>query len=305
MNLNFGVCWIEDQPHSTEIAAIEDAIRRNGFDPYVDIVKTDSEIQKSAQKQEQFHDFHLILLDLRLGSGRRGDDLASDIRLAFRSTPIIFYSAEDEDTLRRLIADQRVEGVYCAHRQRLAERVGQLVSDLSPALNRLSGMRGLVSGIVAECDQEFRAILRHWADNVFPETDLIASLKERAQSAGAQGLETMESVEDLNDLLNQRAVSSALLFQEVFHGLKRLDPAPDPVLDKRFSLRDYLQKILGVRNVLAHGLEERTAHGWRIGQGGSRPDLTADDFGRFRSDFQSHLRDVRELRELLVGQKPQ
>lgn len=299
MNLTFGVCWIEDQASVAEIEAIGSAVRDNGFEPEITRIEDEEDIRQFAEKQEHFQDFALILLDLRLGRNLKGHEIALEIRLRFRSTPVLFYSAEAEESLRKMIADKRVEGVYCAHRERLADRVGELVSDLSPALNRLSGMRGLAAGVVAECDQEFRKILRFWAGDTIPESELVAALKERARSSANQTASRFEEAGTLEHMLSEHAVSSAILFREVRSCLKRLDVS-DAVSEKRYSLRNYVDELLGIRNLLAHSLEERTPDGWKIRSGGACPDVTVQDFQAYRSQFLAYLRDVRELRKLLV-----
>ena len=303
MNLTFGICWIEDQASDVEVADVESAVRDSGFEPEVRRVEAERDIRDFSKQQQQYQDFELILLDLGLGNGLRGNEIAPQIRQSFRSTPILFYSAVAEDQLRRLMADKGVEGVYCAHRTNLSERVRELVADLSPALNRLSGMRGLAAGVVADCDQEFRTILRHWSvKGTVAETDLVASLKERVHTSRDRTLEHVDEAGNLEDILDSHAVTSAMLFREVQGRLKNL-PLPDDVLVKRRDLRDYSNKVLQRRNILAHGVEQRTPDGLRVHRTDSKTPLTVQDFQTYRSEFLSHLGDVRELRKLLIGQE--
>ena len=302
MNLTFGICWIEDQASDAEVQAVEDAVRHCGFDPELERIESQEDIQAFAQRQEHFQDYDLILLDLRLGAGLHGDELAPQVRGQFRSTPILFYSAEEVDALRRRMADRLVEGVYCAHRTELPGRVRELVSDLTPALNRLSGMRGLAARVVAECDHEFRAILLHWGTGREDEDVLVESIKARAKTGSQRLLDEVAKVSDLAGLLDEPVSSSSVLFMEVYERTKAMDVS-DEVRAARREIRQYRDKVLAVRNTLAHALEERTADGWRITRRRSNDDLTVRDFERYRADFLSHLRHVRHLRELLIGQQ--
>ena len=304
MNLTLGICWIEDQASDAEVEAVEEAVRNCGFEPKLERVEKEEDIRKFARRQEQFQDHDLILLDLRLGANLRGDDLAQDVRKRFRSTPILFYSADDVHTLRRAMAAKLVEGVYCAHRDGLSARVGELVSDLSPALNRLSGMRGLAARVVAECDQEFREILRYWGRDPEHEVRIVESIKARARDGNEDQLARTGQMHSLRDILAAPASSSSLLFQEVRARVRNMEVS-DEVKTTRRELRQYQEKVLAVRNALAHALEERTDDGWRISRRDPNPDLTVDDFAEYRSDFLTHLRHVRRLRELLVGQEPE
>ena len=302
MNLTFRICWIEDQASNAEVEAVEDAVRTSGFEPEIDRVVSEEEISTFAQRQQHYHDYDLIMLDLTLGTDLRGDDIAPDVRAQFRSTPILFYSAEDENALRRRMADRLVEGVYCAHRNRLAPRVAEFVSDWSPALNRLSGMRGLAAQVVAECDREFCTILRRLAGNRAAEAELVGSLKNRVRLAGEVNLERIDPIASLDDLLADHSISSGVLFEEV---RARIDASEldDEVRVIRRALRNYPHQVLNRRNLLAHALEERTADGWRIVRPGTTRNLTVDDFQRYRADFLVHLQSVRGLRDLLVGQQ--
>lgn len=302
MNLTFGVCWIEDQASDAEIEAVEAAVRSNGFEPEMYRVEAEADIKTFAARQEHFHDFDLILLDLRLGKGLRGDDMAPEIRQAFRSTPILFYSAEDERQLRQKMAKRLVEGVYCTHRDRLSERVGELVGNMTPALNRLSGMRGLAARVVAECDFELRSILYWLASGLVKQEEVVTSLKSHVEASRDEVVGEIDPIEDLREMLDHHAVSSGLLFKEVFGRIKDLDISDD-VRTMRRAIRRYPELVLARRNVLAHALEERTEEGWRIVRRVPHSDLTVEDFVGYRADFLAHLRDIRQLRKLLVGQE--
>ena len=301
MNLTFGICWIEDQASDAEVEAVEEAVRNCGFAPELKRISKEKDIQEFAQKQEHFQDYDLILLDLRLGENLHGDELAPQVRQHFRATPILFYSAEEVNTLRRKMADKLVEGVYCAHRSRLPERIRDLVSDLSPALNRLSGMRGLAARVVAECDHEFRAILLHWGKEREVEANITDSIREQAQQRSDDQLRQAANITDLVDLLDNPVSSSNVLFMEVYKRLDKMDVS-DEVKTTRRELRKYSEKVLAVRNKLAHALEERTADGWKITRQPPNRDLRVQDFEQYRSDFLTHLRHVCQLRKLLIGQ---
>ena len=307
MNLTFGICWIEDQASEAEVQAVEDEIRNCGFEPEIHQIENEEDIREFAERQERFQDYDLILLDLRLGSDLHGDDIAPEVRRQFRSTPILFYSVEEVGELRKRMGAKAVEGVYCAHRTGLPARVSELISGLSPWLNRLSGMRGLAARVVAQCDEEFRKVLFHWATQAEREACLVASVKDRVRvTSERQSTETAQ-IDSLDDMLDHRAISSSLLFREVH---ERIDDWPvanrelqDEIGATRRELRQYEEKVLAVRNSLAHALEERTEGGWKISRRPPNPDLTRNDFESFRSEFREQLRHVRRLRELLVDQQ--
>lgn len=302
MNLTFGVCWIEDQPGEALRSAVEAAVRENGFEPEVELVSSEEDIEAFAERQHHYQVYDLILLDLRLGDKLRGDDLAPAVRRHFRSTPIVFYSAVPEGDLRLTMAAKAVDGVYCTNRADLAVRVGQIVSDLSPALNRLSGMRGLAAQVVAECDQHFRKILLHVGGDRAVEQDVVSSLKTAVTDSHRRQSGTVERIDNLGELLARPVVSSGLLFDEVSRRLRQHGQVSEEFQEARLAIRGYRSSVLEVRNILSHALEEPTDEGWVIRGGPQKRDLTTGHFPRFRSEFLSQRAHVRRLAQILVGE---
>lgn len=302
MNLTFGVCWIEDQASSRLRSAVERAVRATGFEPEIELVISEDDIQSFAQRQQHFQDYDLILLDLRLGGDRFGDALAPRVRRHFRSTPIVFYSAVSVPELRRRMAEKGVDGVYCTSRSSLPQRVERLISDLTPTLNRLSGMRGLAAQVVAECDEEFRRILLHIGDVHGNEPEVVQSLKKALASLHKRQAADANPIASLPELLANSSISSGLLFDEASKRLSALKSVSEDLREARLAIKDYGPLVLKRRNILSHALEQRTAGGWVIDRGAGKPNLTAADFQNFRSDFLSFRGRVRLLRELLIRQ---
>jgi DNA-binding response OmpR family regulator len=298
MNLKFGVCWIEDQASAAEQDAVENSIRKYGFEPEIFRIESQAEIEAFSRNQLQFHDFDLILLDLHLGNKIRGNELAQPIREKFRSTPILFYSGEPEDTLRTMMCEKRIEGFYCAHRDRLTARIEELMEAFTPALNRLPSMRGLAARVVAECDSELRTILFHLTKDAAKHDAIVGSLKSRIMEGAKERAEKLEGLNDIAALLSGPAVPSGILFSELKDQARAADQS-DNMRDLLRSLKDYPKSVLFRRNTLAHALEVRTQDGWSINRGNAKP-LTVADFERYRRDFLSHLKDIRTLRSLLV-----
>ena len=237
-----------------------------------------------------------------LGDGLLGDELAPTVRQSFRSTPILFYSAVAEQDLRLRMAEQAVDGVYCTSRAMLPTRVRHLVSDLTPALNQLSGMRGLAARVVAECDQDFREIILHLSEIHGNQADIVRSLKHRLTRSQGHQSRQVEPLDSLDALLDQPAISSNLLFNEVLSLSRQHGRHSEEIRAARHSITDYATEVLQRRNILSHALEERTDEGWVIRGGALKPDLTVTDFPTYRSDFLSYRRDIRRLRDLLIDQ---
>lgn len=299
MSLNFGICWIEDQASEAEVDQVEKAVRDNGFEPKIEMVEQPDDIRAFSERQNHHQDFDLILLDLNLGDGLRGDELAEQVRSAFRSTTLLFYSGESESSLRDRMAAKKVEGVYCINRGRLSTRVGELVAHLSPALNRLSSMRGLAARVVAECDQDFRAVLAHLG-TAGASDDIIASLRKKVCEANEKQCAELGKLETLDAMLSSHGVHSAALFAEVKERAQAAGGDELLAVVRKLN-RNYVGKVIKRRNTLAHALEERTDDGWRIARNEGDP-VTVTDFPQYRQDFGSQLALVRRLRALMLGE---
>jgi CheY-like chemotaxis protein len=144
MKLQFGLLWIEDSYSQQEEDEIKAGAASAGFELDIKNSKDGSDLQALAEYQQKFHAFDLVLLDLNLAGGVKGDELAPRVRQRFRSTPILFYSGSDTDAgLRERMAKDRIEGVFCASRADFTGRASELIQDYAHTLNRLSGMRGL------------------------------------------------------------------------------------------------------------------------------------------------------------------
>jgi hypothetical protein len=303
MNLTFNVCWIEDQASDAEVDAIKSAIRNNGFDPFIERIETEEEIKAFAQQQQHYYDFELILLDLRLGDGLRGNDLAKDVRRQFPSTPLLFYSGVEEASLREMMHEAVIEGVYCVHRDRLSARVADLVRDLSPALNRLNSMRGLAAQVVADCDEQLRAILLHLGRDEPKGAEIVGTIKAKLIAAAGKQAQSLDELATLGSLINDLPLASGILFSEV-KDRARSENGSDEVRDLLRALKNYPAKVLFRRNTLAHALENRTDNGWVIHKKNGMP-LTKADFERYRAEFLAHHRDICALRERLILQQAQ
>lgn len=300
MNLTFGICWIEDQASAAEADAVENAIRKYGFEPEICRIESQADIEAFSKNQLHFHDFDLILLDLHLGNKIRGNELAQPIREQFRSTPILFYSGEPEDTLRTMMCEKRIEGFYCAHRDRLTARIEELMEAFTPALNRLSSMRGLAARVVAECDNELRAILRHLSNDAAVHGSMVTSIKAKL-ARGAEGrANELNTFSDIAGLLGGSAVPSGVLFSEAKDQARAVNGSDD-IRNVLQALKGYPASLLFRRNTLAHALEERTEAGWVIRRDNAKP-MTVADFERFRRDFLGHLKNIKALRRLLVAE---
>jgi CheY-like chemotaxis protein len=309
VRLRFGLLWIENDYSSNEEGEIRAAASNAGFELEITISKSGSDIEALADEQKKFHLFDLVLLDLKLDGGVQGDKLAIDVRRLFRSTPILFYSGSDgEAGLRTRMANERVEGVFCAMRSNFTERAGQLIAEYGQNLNRLVGMRGLAVEVVAEVDNICRDVFSKVAVG---ELETIANdfLIKAVTSQSEDNLKKYPALKNLNDRLHHQATDSTKKFNLLRKFLqKHIDDLPegeqkDHLRDLSNSIREYPTQVLMVRNTLGHALEVKNDKGWLINDRNGEPFMTVADFPRYRSAFIEHRRSIQEIARLLIANK--
>lgn len=307
MNLELGVLWIEDDPSEAQEQALRQAAADAGFEADITVIESGADLDAIGAEQQLYHPFDLVLLDLKLADGDKGDELAQRVRQHFRSTPILFYSGScEEPELRALMAEREVEGVFCSHRRNFVVRAAEMISDLAASLNRLSGMRGLAMSVVSEADLLCREVVLALGEKV----DVEASKKrlDKAVTKSNGGVvEEFTNLTDLAERLEHRAVDTMNIFNE-FKELTRRYAAQlesgeqkDWIQAKREETRNFRSDVLEVRNTLGHALEKRTDKGWAIVDQNDDVVVSVQDFPKLRRDFLLNLEAIRALHGHLIN----
>ncbi len=304
MNLDFGILWIEDSFNEGEQASFERRVREAGFIARVENIPNGEGIEELARQNQLFHRYDLILLDYKL-KDEYGDELAPKVRELFPATAILFYSGTiDESKLRTLIANKKVEGVFCSHRNRFIDRAGSLIDQTAKSLNRLSGMRGLAMRVVAECDDIMKEAVRSISNRnskcAGKITELDHAVLTFADKKKAEYEDAMSGT--LEDRLNTFAVDSSKLHAHFRLLTKEVAKKPndfgienetaDRLRELRRDSRGYHDQVLQKRNDLGHVVEIETDTGWKL-QG--KGEISIEDFPSLRGVFASHLNAFREI----------
>lgn len=309
MRLYFGILWIEDNFSEAEKAALERSAEIAGFELDVTKLENGDDLEHWADQQQKFHLFDLVLLDLKLADGVMGDQLAPNVRALFRFTPILFYSGSESETkLRQRMANDCVEGVFCADRSNFTNRAADVIRNLAQSLNRLAGMRGLSMEVVARVDNLCREVVKSFGETGAAE-EICKELDEAVSRSANSAIRTFPALDDLNSRLASRAVDSTKLFN-VFRRLLRetISSTPsgtekDQLMRLSTATSRYREDVLKVRNVLGHALENKTDNGWEILDEDGNVFMTVDNFPTHRANFISNLRSIQEIHRLLVVEK--
>lgn len=310
MNLDFGILWVEDSFSPEEKTDLERRVRDAGFVARIKSIPNSNGIDHIAHQNNLFHRYDLVLLDYRLRE-ENGDELAPRIRQLFPSTTILFYSGSvEEPELRRLIAERKVEGVYCSARSRFIDRAGSLIDQTARSLNRLSGMRGLAMKVVAECDTLMKSAVLSMDQHEPACASKVSDLDNDVLEFMEQRIESYRSAaqSSLKARLDTRAVDSAKLFGHFRRLIQVAAQNPetfgltaesvDRLRELRRSTSEYPTKVLQKRNLLGHVVEVEGPQGWELA---GDNEISIADFPALRRDFANHVHFIRELVEIVTG----
>ena len=111
MKLKYKILWIENEKDWVESIEdqIQDYLEDMGFD-------YEKKLISKEEKDIDYNDYDLILMDLNLADQPNGAELISKIRNLGAYTDVVFYSAMGVDDLRTKGKEKELEGVYYSGR---------------------------------------------------------------------------------------------------------------------------------------------------------------------------------------------
>jgi DNA-binding NarL/FixJ family response regulator len=258
MRLNYRILWFEDQLNNIKPFAdtIHGAIARLGFEPVIDMREVVAGGDDPLVGLPPEHDVDLVLVDWRLGGGQDGAQLARMLRRSFRDTDLVFYSSESPATLRKLIFEQGIDGVYSFHRTNLTERTVGLVRAQLRRMLDLNHMRGIVMAATSDLDQAMIRCLEVVQAVVDPNgaRQFAASIGEKVAKSlrdKAADIEKLARNGRLEKLLREPAFGAALRLTVLQTEVKKIADRIEEVhlID---ALGRYDTEVIRPRNDFAH-----------------------------------------------------
>lgn len=257
MRLDFNVLWVEDQPHNVETQRdrIDYLLRKEGFRFQVLFATTISDAVNYLQDEVYGDNIDLVLMDYDLGIGGKGDDGLIEVRNNFRFKDIVFYSSRAND-LPRLVAEKRVQGVFCSTRNDLPDTVDGVFEALIKKVLDIDHSRGIVMGASSDIDYRVYECLVHIFDLgdgqhkqlVFDSIQKDMKKKfERLDEVSAN----ITQIQHISEL-NKKEFSGIYTASDKLFLLQRLlrtDESNKEFVDK---IESYKQNTIPKRNKLAH-----------------------------------------------------
>ncbi|AFY21381.1 hypothetical protein [Pseudomonas sp. UW4] len=310
MHLEYRILWFEDQianikPYQDNI---RNAISRLGFNPKIETREVVTGAGDPLADLPLSRDVDLVMMDWKLGGGFDGAKLAKRLKVYYRDTDMVFYSSESAATLRRLIFDQDIDGVFCFHRTNLSDRtIGLVQSQLRKMLD-LNHMRGIVMAATSDLDQAMIECLEKIQPLISAE-DKDAFVK----GIGTKISESLRSKANEIDRLMERGRLDKLLKEPSFGAALRLSILQDEIakiadrisevhLLERLAL--YRDEVIGPRNDFAHR-RAVLANDQLVLEGRTQP-FTQESMIALRLKLLSHFDNLSGLISLLaeLGESP-
>lgn len=153
MRLDFNVLWVEDLRANVESQRerIEFLIKKEGFRLRVKFASTVA-VAKDYLSDDIYGDhIDLVLMDYDLGAGAKGDQGLVEVRNIFPYKDIVFYSSRAPD-LPDMVANKKVQGVFCSTRDSLIDTVEGVFEALVKKVLDIDHSRGIIMGATSDID---------------------------------------------------------------------------------------------------------------------------------------------------------
>lgn len=255
MRLDFNVLWVEDQQNLVESTRdrIEMDIKREGFRLKVQFVSSIAEATQYLSDDIYGDHIDLILMDFDLGAGGRGDDGLVEVRNLFKFKDIIFYSSRAND-LPGLVAEKKIQGVFCSERNSLHETVQGVFDTLMKKVLDIDHSRGIIMGATSDIDHYVNDCLAASFNGGTEETRVDAlnviarhvKEKDKDFKTNIQGLGSIKNVTELHEFHSIYTSNDRLrLLKNILNGSAKYKLLI-PVIEQ------YLKETVPKRNLLAH-----------------------------------------------------
>lgn len=261
MKLKYKILWIENEQDWVE--SIEDQIQEYLEDLGFDFEKR---LISKEEKNIDYNDYDLILMDLNLADQPNGAELISKIRELGAYTDVVFYSAMGIDDLRAKGKEKELEGVYYSgrtHEASFVKKVKAVIDSTIKKVQDLNNMRGLVMAEVSELDSRMASLIKKYFIEKGNDTktatfkkhlvkDIEKATKKKLTESEKcdkqcthkwSGLTINEIIQDFEFDASRKARAVKLIIDE--------EKYPYDAKNGSFS-EDYRIDMLNMRNQLAH-----------------------------------------------------
>lgn len=225
MKLEYRILWFEDDRESVQdvIDALRGLLRGQGFELVCVWGKCNAAAMTgTVERLQNYNPYDLMVFDYDLGSDLTGEELAQTLRSKIW-TEILYYSANRTfEELSHGMSDRRVEGVFCAIRRNLEERLWHIVESQIKRICDLNNMRGIVLDSMSSVDTAIRTLFSQKYEEMTVEDKssttgkLVTKMKDRAAQA-KNFAEVMSAETVATAIFDHRYVDFQMVRQRLSH----------------------------------------------------------------------------------------
>lgn len=309
--LEYNVAWVDDQPDKAQgyEKRLGSKLAREGLDLVVDWVSDDATLNTFLSNLGSGSPIDLIMVDWKLGQKMpaaegSGAIVAKLIRDKHSYASIVFYSATEAEELRKTIAQQRIDGVFCVNRQYFVDDVWYVVAANLRKIFDFNSMRGLYMAAVSEFDHEIRAASLATYSGL-PEQyqkqikESLIELKRAFLKERLAAVDAIDKSKHLGDLLKAVEPGSWELCQSLT-GALQLHVVDGQHRTATEKLARYQDEVLTPRNDLAHGKTGVEAGKKVLTRGNRSYDATS--FTGLRQTLMDHYENIALIRSKICAE---
>lgn len=249
-------------------------------------------------------------MDSKLGAVESVCITGAEIAKKFRSqhilTDIIFYSSSPPDELRQLIFNEKVDGVFCYHRNTLVQSTHTFIKNSIRKTLDINGMRGMTVEAVSEFDATLNEIFFIFLEKIGKESgdDLLNKILNKIEEIANSNIKKVNKIRgttplDHSIVIGHKAFSSSLK-GDILHSILKDYSSTDSVYYLCETLKQYSEDVIKPRNKMAHAILEQNDKGQSI----IRADDEIFDDNRFnvlRSKLLTHRDNFEDIKHLMLS----
>lgn len=208
---------------------------------------------------------------------------------------MIFYSGQQPTTLRQLLCDQHIDGVFIVPRTSFFDDVQPIVEDHIKKISDINNVRGVVMSATSSMDSDLRDVLVTKLKSLNP-TDSNSALVKLQTRLTEFHEKKIKAINALNNALDGFSNQHLTNFENIRVGLKD-QLSKEPELKALIENESIVHKVQMERNTLAHQKVEFTDDGQMFLQGGKEP-IVYDfkDFIRLRKELLIAKKNISKLK---------
>ncbi len=302
MRLEYKILWIdndlEEYIENNSVQDVEDFLTDNGFEPLIEKVFDEKDINKYLNKE-----YDLIISDFNLNK-ENGDVIIYRLREEKKlDTEILFYSAKsnfinDQNVKDRLAFMERIN--IQIGRDNLIEKIEKVIKLTLNKLLEINATRGLITAATSDLDVEIEDVVLNIVTKQGKTNDELKSVitKKSYEPLKNRVEKFWEKYESFNSHFHKMdAVKKWEIFRDL---LKPLNTQPE-IKSFLAKNKSYQKEVINIRNQFAHAksIEEDGVLKLKGQVEGQDFEFTEESCIKIRKDLIIHKKNIEKLKQFL------